>query len=498
MTAQEREDGMRQEPGLSAAEKADGFAAVMKRLKSHSPDERARLRTQAEEVALGHEAYALGQEYLDRGNYEAARRWLRVAAGHHIPGAAQALEEIALQQTLDGFADLAAFGGDQTAADAAPCGTIPSPPAMRAVDGNHRFKQDQAWASVMEGLYSGMAAAAREQAGRITAQARREADAILAEARQQAERTAAACAEIVLDTEQDRREATQLLAEARQQAEGVEAACAEIVLKAKQHRRKAAEFLAEARSVRSEVLEVAERARRGAREMLAKAAEEALLIIDGAREEAAQIRGRARPRAGGPNREGIQLGWELLTPAGYPVDGVSRNAVDRSARGLPGPTLPGRRALERLPQVPRSGTVMLSLECETDSGIRRWMRVPQERDGQEGCGPISLSGIRQVLGVVAACDVVATTFGSTNFRVDAADKLMMCTDGMVEMRGSDLSDGLAALCESAVYPTALITTFTEAPRRGRLRMLAIGVMKTDGDSDDDAELVAEVGNPAGR
>lgn len=97
MTAQEHGDGMRQEPTLSAAEKAQGFAAVMKRMKSRSPQERDRLQTQAEQVALGHEAYALALEYLDRGDDEAARRWLRVAAGHGIPGAAQDLEEIVLR-----------------------------------------------------------------------------------------------------------------------------------------------------------------------------------------------------------------------------------------------------------------------------------------------------------------------------------------------------------------------------------------------------------------
>ncbi|MCC9690172.1 MULTISPECIES: hypothetical protein [Streptomyces] len=133
MTPREHEDGMRHEPTLSAGEKADGFAAVMQRLQSHSPDDRARLQTQAEAAALGHEAYALGQEHLERGDFEASRRWLRVAAGHHIPGAARALEEIALRQALDEFTDGAAVGGAHAPAGVVPCEAIPSPPS--AVDG---------------------------------------------------------------------------------------------------------------------------------------------------------------------------------------------------------------------------------------------------------------------------------------------------------------------------------------------------------------------------
>ncbi|MEU1407977.1 hypothetical protein ABZ471_37625 [Streptomyces sp. NPDC005728] len=477
MTPWEHEDGMRQEPTLSAAEKAEGFAAVMNRLKSHSPDERARLQTQAEEVALGHEAYALGQEYLDRGDYEAARRWLRVAAGHHIPGAAQTLEEIALRQTLDGFADLAALGGAQTAADAVPCQTIPSPPAMRVVDGNHRFKGDQVWDPVMENLYAGMAAAARRQAERITAQAQREADAILAEARRQAENTAAACAEIVLETKQDRKKVAELLAEARQVSE----------------------------RVRSEVAEIDERARRGAREMLAKAQEEALLIIDEAQEGAAQIRSRAQRRVGGPNRADTQLGWdffyrhmeETLTLAECirptVADGMFRDAVDGSARRLP--TRPGRRALEKLSRGPLSftHTIVLVLECENGSGIRHWLRLPQERDSQDGAGPESWSGAWHVLGVAArACDASSTAHEGTSSAAGRFDRLMLYTDGMADMRGSDFGEGLATLCGSAAHPTASIAM--AAARR----VLAISVMKADGDSDDDAELVDEVGNPAGR
>ncbi|MFF7127268.1 hypothetical protein [Streptomyces sp. NPDC008240] len=310
MTPREHEDGTWQEPSLSAAEKADGFASVMRRLKGHSPEERVRLQTQAEEVVLGYEAYALGQEHLARGDYEAARRWLRMAADHDVPGAAQALEEIALR----GFMDVAAVAGHQPPAGTVPCETILSPHASRAKDGQHRFPGGVAWASVVEQLYPDQTvAAARAQAGQITAQARRDADAILAEARQEADRTAAACAEMVLEVERDRNQAAQLLAEARQEAE----------------------------NVRSELAEIAEGARRGARDMLAKAQRQALVIIDDAQSEAAQIRSRAQRQGSASNRADTQVGWDRVglaaslgecarPPAGYVIDGLFVDAQDGS------------------------------------------------------------------------------------------------------------------------------------------------------------------------
>ncbi|MFE6480268.1 hypothetical protein [Streptomyces rochei] len=478
MTPREHEDGMRHEPTLSADKKADGFAAVMKRLKSHSPDERAWLQTQAEAVALGHEAYALGQEYLERGDFDAARRWLRVAAGHHIPGAAQALEEIALRQPFDAFIDVATVGGDHATAGTVPCETIPSPLHPRAKDGQHRLG-GLAWTASVEQLYIDQAvAAARQQAGRITAQARREADAILAEARQQAERTAAACAHIVLDTEQERAETAELLTEARQKAEGLQSACAEIMLKAQQDSREAAELLAKARqlseSVQSEAAEIDEKARRHAHETLTEAREQALLIIDDARKGAAQIRRKAPRHVGAPEVTHTQTRWDLLrhmeealklaecmrTPAGYPVDGMYQGIVERSARRLPVPVRPGQNALAGLSQVALAGTVVLLVEGENDSRILRWTRVSQERDGQSCAGPESWSGSWQWLGIeTAACGVSADAFERAG---------RACGDVMVVRR-----DGAA--------------------------ILAIGVMNTDGDGDGGAEREVDgARNPTSR
>jgi hypothetical protein len=445
---------MRHEPTLSADEKADGFAAVMKRLKSHSPNDRARLQEQAEAVALGHEAYALGQEYLERGDFEAARRWLRVAAGHHIPGAARALEEIALRQALDEFMDGPAVGGDHAPAGVVPCETIPSHPRPRPKDGQFPFG-GLAWASSVD---DPAMAAARQQAGRITAQARREADAILAEARQQAERTAAACAHIVLDTEQERAETAALLAEARQKAEGLQAACAESMLKAKQNRREAAELLAKARqlseSVQSEAAEVDAKARRHAQETLTKAREQALLIIDDARKGAAQIRRKAPRHVGGAEMAHTQSGWDLLlrrmdealklaecvrTPADYPGDGMYRGAVERSSRRLRVPVRMGVSAFDC--------TVVLLVEGEDDSHIMRWTRVLQEREGQGSAGPESWISSWQWLGIeTAACGASA---------------------GAYEQAGRACAEDMGV-------------------QQGQVPILTIGVMKGGGDSGDGA------------
>ncbi|MFJ3891111.1 hypothetical protein [Streptomyces rubrogriseus] len=467
MTPREHEDGMRHEPTLSADEKADGFAAVMKRLKSHTPDERARLQTQAEAVALGHEAYALGQEHLDRGDFEAARRWLRVAAGHHIPGASQALEEIAMRQTFDGFTDVAAVGGDHATAGTVPCETIASPLHPWAKDGQHRLG-GLAWTASVEQLYLDQAvAAARQQAGRITAQAQREADAILAEARQQADRTAAACAHIVLETEQERAETAELLTKARQKAEGLQSACAETMLKAEQDRREAAELLAKARqmseSVQSEATEIGQKIHRRAHETLTEAREQALLIIDDARKGAAQIRHKAPQHIGGPEVAHIESRWDLLrrmeealnlaecmrTPAGYRVDGMYPGTVERSARRLPVPVRPGHSALAGLSQVALAGTIVLLVEREDNSRSWRWMRVSQERDAQGCAGAESGSGSWQWLGIdTATCGV------------GGADAF--------ELAGRACGD---------------VTGFQQV----QVPILAIGVMKSGGDSDDDAE-----------
>ncbi|MFG2322575.1 SpoIIE family protein phosphatase [Streptomyces sp. NPDC048568] len=54
----------------------------------------------------------------------------------------------------------------------------------------------------------------------------------------------------------------------------------------------------------------------------------------------------------------------------------------------------------------------------------------------------------------AAIGVGGVPFESVRVPVAPGDRLVMCTDGLVEMRGEDIGVGLATLCESAAHPAA--------------------------------------------
>jgi cell division septum initiation protein DivIVA len=429
---------MRHEPPLSADEKADGFAAVMKHLKSHSPDERARLQAQAEEVALGHEAYALGQEYLDRGDFEAARRWLRVAVGHHIPGAAQALEEIALQQALDEFMDGAAVGSDHAAAGTVPCGTIPSPHGPRAKYGQHRF-DGLAWASFTDQFYGDQTLAVAR------AQARCEAESILAEARQEADRVAAACATMMLDIEKERQQAAKLLAEARQEAE----------------------------SVRSQVAEIAEEARRSTDELLAKAQRQACVLLENTREEATRIRRMARWQGSATNRGGTQAeahsvrvfrsifaGDPLVECTGPPTDYM----VDRLFMD------PQDESVRRSPAQAAIGPVLYPLlagRMETARRIRE-ARAADSGDGRTGGVPpwtpmLYVSGcetVQQWLVEVAEALQALRCEGHLHRDLKPAN-LMTDLDGVLRL----LDFGTAVVTDSSSEPRERETQGSSKPKR---------------------------------
>ncbi|MEV6590767.1 ATP-binding SpoIIE family protein phosphatase [Streptomyces acidicola] len=54
----------------------------------------------------------------------------------------------------------------------------------------------------------------------------------------------------------------------------------------------------------------------------------------------------------------------------------------------------------------------------------------------------------------APIGVGGVPFEAVRVRVESGDRLVMCTDGLVEMRGEDIGVGLATLCESAAHPAA--------------------------------------------
>lgn len=176
------DSGMLEDIELSSAQKTDGFAAIMTRMKSRSAQECAALKVQADEAVLGYEAYALGHEYLERGDFDAAGRWLRVAAGYGIPGAEEALQETAVGQTFDDVVGL-------TAVIPEPATSMPVPSASGVciTKGIHSGKNDQPWAAALDNLHARQTAAARASATQITEQARREADELLAEAQHRAQ-----------------------------------------------------------------------------------------------------------------------------------------------------------------------------------------------------------------------------------------------------------------------------------------------------------------------
>ncbi|MFF9061385.1 SpoIIE family protein phosphatase [Streptomyces sp. NPDC014882] len=92
----------------------------------------------------------------------------------------------------------------------------------------------------------------------------------------------------------------------------------------------------------------------------------------------------------------------------------------------------------------------------------------------------------------APVGVGGVPFEAVRVRVAPGDRLVMCTDGLVEMRGEDIGVGLAALCESAAHPAAsmddacdtivraLAATFSKAGRGSRKDDVALLMARLNG------------------
>ncbi|MER7347434.1 SpoIIE family protein phosphatase [Streptomyces aurantiacus] len=97
----------------------------------------------------------------------------------------------------------------------------------------------------------------------------------------------------------------------------------------------------------------------------------------------------------------------------------------------------------------------------------------------------------------APIGVGGVPFESVRVRVEPGDRLLMCTDGLVEVRGEDIGVGLATLVESAAHPAAsmddacdtiiraLAATFSEAGRGGRKDDVALLMARLNGVSSAD-------------
>lgn len=85
----------------------------------------------------------------------------------------------------------------------------------------------------------------------------------------------------------------------------------------------------------------------------------------------------------------------------------------------------------------------------------------------------------------APIGVGGVPFAALRVRVEPGDRLVMCTDGLVEVRGVDIGVGLATLCESAAHPAASMDDACDTIIR------ALNVR--GGRNDDVALLMARLG-----
>lgn len=85
----------------------------------------------------------------------------------------------------------------------------------------------------------------------------------------------------------------------------------------------------------------------------------------------------------------------------------------------------------------------------------------------------------------APIGVGGVPFEAVRVRVEPGDRLVMCTDGLVEVRGEDIGVGLATLCESAAHPAASMDDACDTVIRA--------LSTRGGRKDDVALLMARLG-----
>ncbi|MFE1924966.1 SpoIIE family protein phosphatase [Streptomyces asoensis] len=91
----------------------------------------------------------------------------------------------------------------------------------------------------------------------------------------------------------------------------------------------------------------------------------------------------------------------------------------------------------------------------------------------------------------APVGVGGVPFEAVRVRVRPGDRLVMCTDGLVEVRGEDIGVGLATLCESAAHPAASMDEACDTviralnTRGGRKDDVALLLARLNGIAPDD-------------